>query len=83
LPEALLRRAKVAAAMRGRKCRELVVEGLERVLNEPGGLPGAVRVVSAFDLARERCGAVESGIGDLSCNPEHLQRFGRASASSR
>jgi hypothetical protein len=77
LPEQLLRRAKAAAAMRGKKLRELVQDGLERVLAEPdrGGEKGPF--VSAFDLMEDGCGIVESGVGDLSCNPKHLEGFGR------
>ena len=37
LPEALLRRAKVEAALRGRKLRELVAEGLQMRLDMKEG----------------------------------------------
>jgi hypothetical protein len=33
--------------------------------------------VSAYDLAKEWAGSVESKIGDLSTNKKYLQRFGR------
>ncbi|MBD2691271.1 hypothetical protein [Anabaena catenula] len=33
--------------------------------------------VSAYDLAKEWAGSVESGIGDLSTNKKYLQEFGK------
>lgn len=33
--------------------------------------------VSAYDLAKEWAGSVESGIGDLSTNKRYLQGFGK------
>ncbi len=33
--------------------------------------------VSAYDLAKEWAGSVESGIGDLSTNKNYLQGFGK------
>lgn len=33
--------------------------------------------VSAYDLAKEWAGSVESGIGDLSTNKKYLQGFGK------
>ena len=32
---------------------------------------------SALDLAADLCGCVRSGLGDLSCNKQHLKGFGR------
>jgi Arc/MetJ-type ribon-helix-helix transcriptional regulator len=33
--------------------------------------------LSAHDLMKDGCGCVDSGIGDLSTNPRHLEGFGR------
>ncbi len=33
--------------------------------------------ISAYDLAKEWAGSVESGIGDLSTNKKYLQGFGK------
>ena len=76
LPEDLLRRAKSSAALQGRKLRELVQEGLERVLNESAPPTGLVPGPSAFDLMQDGFGIVSTGIGDLSSNPRHLESFG-------
>lgn len=75
LPEELLRQAKAVAALRGKKLRELVQDGLQRVLAQPE--PEASSIKSAFDLMKDACGMAHSGEGDLSCNPRHLEGFGR------
>ena len=74
VPDDLYRRAKAEAALRGRKFRELVEEGLRLALERPDktrrslGLPG---------LMKRACGVIDSGIPDLASNPEHLADFGR------
>ena len=76
LPDELHRRAKAAAALRGRKFRELVAEGLARVLDEPlGGQPKA----KLADLMKRARGVMVSGVPDLATNPKHLVGFGRRS----
>lgn len=74
LPDDLYRRAKAAAALRGQKFKELVEEGLRRVLEAPEGERARPRLA---DLMRDACGVVDSGIPDLASNPEHLGGFGR------
>jgi hypothetical protein len=74
LPDELYRRAKVAAAARGRTLKELVEEGLELALDATA----AARARPALgELMREACGVVDSGIADLGSNPAHLAGFGR------
>jgi hypothetical protein len=80
LPDELYRRAKAEAALRGRKFRELVAEGLVRVLDAPGGdMPKA----KLADLMKRARGVVDSGIADLATNPKHLAGFGRRNARHR
>ncbi len=74
VPDGLLREAKVEAALRGKKLRELVIEGLRRVLSDPE--EGGAGIPSAFELMEDGCGIVSSGVGDLSSNPRHLEGFG-------
>lgn len=76
LPDDLLRRAKAKAALQGKKLRELLQDGLERVVNEDEVPAGRIPQPSAFDLMQDGCGIVRSGVGDLSSNPEHLEGFG-------
>jgi predicted component of type VI protein secretion system len=72
--DALYRRAKSEAALRGRKLKDLVEEGLRLVLETPRG---SRRPQSLARLMKGACGAVDSGIADLASNPEHLKDFGR------
>ena len=74
LPDALYRQAKAEAALRGRKLRDLVEEGLRRVLDAPSD---AARHPDLAGLMKSARGVVESGIPDLGSNPEHLKGFGR------
>lgn len=32
---------------------------------------------TAYDLMKDGCGCVDSGIGDLATNPKHMEGFGR------
>lgn len=74
LPDDLYRRAKAEAALRGRKFRELIEEGLRLVLETPRKIR---RRSSLAERMRRACGVVDSGIADLASNPEHLAGFGR------
>jgi len=74
LPDDLYRRAKAEAALRGRKLRELVEEGLRLVLEAPRKTRRRSSLAELMNRAR---GVVDSGIADLASNPEHLAGFGR------
>lgn len=73
MPEELYRRAKVEAALRGRKLKDLVEEGLQRVLEEPRPARSRARLSNLMKGGR---GVVDSGIPDLASNPSHLAGFG-------
>jgi hypothetical protein len=75
----LYRRAKSEAALRGRKLKDLVEEGLRLVLE----IPREPRRPSLAKLMKSACGAVDSGITDLASNPEHLKTFGRNASRHR
>jgi len=77
--DALYRRAKSEAALRGRKLKDLVEEGLRLVLEAPRGS----RRQSLASLMKGACGAVDSGIADLASNPEHLKNFGHNASRHR
>jgi len=70
----LYRRAKSEAALRGRKLKDLVEEGLRLVLETPPAKHGRGNLASLMKGAR---GVVKSGVVDLASNPEHLTGFGR------
>ncbi len=74
LPDELYRKAKATAALSGRKLKDLVEEGLRRVLDAP--CKGR-RQRSLAELMAGARGAIDSGIADLGSNPKHLKGFGR------
>jgi len=74
LPDTLYRQAKAEAALRGRKLKDLVEEGLRLVLEAP---PDTTRHPGLAGLMKHALGVIESGVPDLASNPEHLKGFGR------
>jgi len=73
VPDELYRRAKAEAALRGRKVKDLIEEGLRLVLQrsrKPARRP------SLAELMKDSRGMVDSGIPDLALNPKHLAGFG-------
>lgn len=74
VPDDLYRRAKAEAALRGRKLRDLIEEGLRLVLDAPRK---ARRDPSLAGLTKRARGVIDSGVPDLASNPEHLAGFGR------
>ncbi len=74
LPDALFKRAKAAAALRGRKLKDMIEEGLRLVLETPHGERARPRLEDLMKAAR---GVVDSGVSDLASNPKHLKDFGR------
>jgi hypothetical protein len=73
VPDDLYRRAKAEAALRGRKLKDLIEEGLRLVLEGPRQAP---RPLSLMVLMKGACGVLDSGVPDLASNPEHLKGFG-------
>ena len=74
VPDDLYRRAKAEAALRGRKLKDSVEEGLRLVLEAPRRTR---RHSSLAGLMKRARGVVDSGVPDLALNPEHLEGFGR------
>ena len=66
-------RAKAEAALRGRKLKDLVEEGLRLVLEASRQSHRRRGLAVLMKGAR---GAVDSGVPDLSSNPEYLTGFG-------
>ena len=85
IPDELFRRAKAAAALQGRKFKDLVEEGLRRVLAspEPQHPSGESRAPTLADLMENWRGIVDSGVDDLASNPKHLEGLGRDSMGHR
>ncbi len=80
LPDELFRRAKAAAALRGRRLKDMIEEGLRLVLEMP---PGERARPSLEELMKEARGVVDSGVSDLASNPKHLKDFGRDKQRNR
>ena len=73
VPDELYRQAKAEAALRGRKLRDLVEEGLRLVL----AAPRKATRPTLSGLTKRARGMIDSGVGDLASNPKHLAGFGR------
>ena len=80
LPDPLYRQAKAEAAMRGRKLRDLVEDGLRLVLEAPAD---PTRHPSLAGSMKHALGVVESGAPDLGSNPDRLKGFGRDASHRR
>jgi len=74
LPDELYRKAKAEAALRGRKLKDLVEEGLRLVLHTPAETNERPTLAGLMESAR---GIYDSGVPDLGSNPEHLAGLGR------
>ena len=79
VPDELYRRAKAEAALRGRKVKDLVEEGLRLVLETPA----KQRRASLASLMKHGRGIIDSGITDLASNPAHLAGLGRDAKRNR
>ena len=80
VPDELYRQAKAEAALRGRKIKDMIEEGLRLVLETPRR---ARRQRSLAELMKRARGSVDSGIPDLGSNPKHLAGFGRYDRGNR
>jgi hypothetical protein len=78
LPDQLHRQAKAEAARSGRKLKDMVEEGLRRVLREPLQSERAAQQPTLAELMEEFCGIFDSGIDDLATNPEYMADYGRS-----
>ena len=86
LSDELFRKVKAEAALRGRKLKDLVAEGLRLVLEAPQLAASKAKKrqpPTAYALMKDGRGIVESGLGDLATNPKHMLGFGRASPRDR
>jgi hypothetical protein len=84
VPDELFRRAKSEAALRGRKLKDLVEEGLRLVL-EKEKAPAAAkkkpvvkpRPGSLHEKMQDFCGIFDDSPPDLSTNKKYFDDFGR------
>jgi hypothetical protein len=79
VPDDLYRRAKAEAALRGKRLKDMVEEGLRLVLASSDRHPRA----SLARLMKRARGIVDSGVSDLGSNSKHLAGFGRDARRDR
>jgi hypothetical protein len=77
LSDELFRRVKAEAALRGRKFKDLVEEGLRRVLEQPDTPSPPTPAPSLHDMMHDCCGVAEPTPPDYASNSVHLEGFGR------
>jgi hypothetical protein len=78
LPDDLYRQAKAEAALRGLKLKDMVEQGLRHMLQKPRRSSAKRREPTLADLMGEYRGIIDSGVGDLSSNPKHMDGYGRS-----
>ena len=80
IPDKLFRKVKATAALRGKRIKDLVEEGLLLALESPLLKKGGkMQPPTAYDLMKESIGIVDSGQPDLGSNPKYLEGLGRDS----
>ena len=80
LPDELFRRAKAEAALRGRKLKDLIEEGLRTMIDNPSSEPKSEekpKRVTAHDLLKDLIFTDAEGPVDLSTNKKYFDDFGR------
>ena len=84
LSDDLFRRAKSEAALRGKKFKDLVEEGLHLVLDAPQTKASVKKKrQTVYDQMKHCIGIMDSGVPDLASNPKHLEGLGRDSMGDR
>lgn len=84
IPDKLFRKVKATAALRGKRIKDLVEEGLLLALeSQSPGKGGKDKSPTAYELMKESIGIADSGLPDLASNPKHLAGLGRDSLGHR
>jgi hypothetical protein len=73
VPDDLYRKAKSIAALRGRRLKDLIEEGLRLVVEGPRKARCEQGLAELMKRARS---VIDSGVPDLASNPRHLESFG-------
>jgi len=77
LPDDLYRKAKAEAALRGRKLKDMVEEGLRLVLADPHVRRRHAPEPTLLELMEDGIGVFDSGVPDLATNPSYMADYGR------
>ena len=83
LPDELYRQAKAEATLRGRNFKDLIEEGLRRLLRapEPEAASKTPPGPSVHDLMLDCCGIAQDAPSDCAINPKYTEDFGRYARS--
>ena len=81
IPDDLYRKVQAKSAQQGRPVQDVAVELLDAWVRE-SRRPES-EAPSVGELMADLCGAIDSGVTDLSTNPAYLEELGRASARDR
>ena len=81
IPDDLYRKVKAKSALQGRPVREVAIELFDAWVNE-SQRPERDEL-SVGELMSDLCGAIDSGVTDLSTNPAYLEDLGRAPTRDR
>jgi len=81
LPDELIQQTEAEAQRRGIPLRELLQEGLRKVLPAPTPTTPTTTTpgLSVYDLVKDDVGCVDAGVDDLATNPKYMEGFGRDS----
>lgn len=88
LPDELMTEVKVLAARERRRLGEIMTEllqtGLEsRATHAAKKKAKSKKQPTVYDLMKDICGVVDSGVEDLATNPKYLEGLGRDSMGNR
>ena len=76
LPDALFRRAKAEAALRGYHLKDLIADALRVALSDSAAPGDNKPPATLHDAMQDSCG-VADGPTDYATNPDYLDGFGR------
>jgi len=80
LPDELFQQAQAEAKRRGIPLRELLQEGLRKVLPTPTVTTQTTTPsLTVYDLIKDDIGIIDAGVDDLGSNPQYLEGLGRDS----
>lgn len=82
IPEDLYRKVEAKSALEGRPVSEVAIELFRQWVGDTSPPDHDQPFVSVYDLARDACGIVDSGVPDLATNPANLEGLGRDSLGS-
>jgi hypothetical protein len=81
IPDELYRKLEAKSAAEGRPIRDVAIELFGAWVSESQRPDGSD--LSVGEMMADLCGAIDSGVTDLSTNPAYLEGLGRATTGDR